>query len=391
MPKTDIIAALTPEITAIRRDIHRHPELMYEVHRTAGLVADKLREWGVDEVVTGIGQTGVVGVIKGRNAASGKVIGLRADMDALPIHEETNLEHRSTIPGKMHACGHDGHTAMLLGAAKYLTETRDFDGTAVLIFQPAEEGGAGAKAMIDDGLITRFGIQEVYGMHNKPGVPVGQFEITKGPAMAAADRIHIKIEGKGGHAAAPHNSNDPIVACCALVSALQTVASRNVNPLDSMVVSVTALNAGEAFNVIPQTAEIKGTVRTLTPETRAIAQKRITAIVEGVKKAFDMKYELEYHLGYPVTFNHHGQTDFATSVTKETFGSDAITTDIPPTMGSEDFSYMLEERPGSFINIGNGDSAGLHHPAYEFNDAVIPVGVKYWASLIEIAMPQRAA
>ncbi|WP_420102987.1 M20 aminoacylase family protein [Bosea sp. (in: a-proteobacteria)] len=391
MPKTDIIAALTPEITAIRRDIHRHPELMYEVHRTAGLVADKLREWGVDEVVTGIGQTGVVGVIKGRNAASGKVIGLRADMDALPIHEETNLEHRSTIPGKMHACGHDGHTAMLLGAAKYLTETRDFDGTAVLIFQPAEEGGAGAKAMIDDGLITRFGIQEVYGMHNKPGVPVGQFEITKGPAMAAADRIHIKIEGKGGHAAAPHNSNDPIVACCALVSALQTVASRNVNPLDSMVVSVTALNAGEAFNVIPQTAEIKGTVRTLTPETRAIAQKRITAIVEGVMKAFDMKYELEYHLGYPVTFNHHGQTDFATSVTKETFGSDAITTDIPPTMGSEDFSYMLEERPGSFINIGNGDSAGLHHPAYEFNDAVIPVGVKYWASLIEIAMPQRAA
>ena len=391
MPKTDIIAALTPEITAIRRDIHRHPELMYEVHRTAGLVADKLREWGVDEVVTGIGQTGVVGVIKGRNAASGKVIGLRADMDALPIHEETNLEHRSTIPGKMHACGHDGHTAMLLGAAKYLTETRDFDGTAVLIFQPAEEGGAGAKAMIDDGLITRFGIQEVYGMHNKPGVPVGQFEITKGPAMAAADRIHIKIEGKGGHAAAPHNSNDPIVACCALVSALQTVAARNVNPLDSMVVSVTALNAGEAFNVIPQTAEIKGTVRTLTPETRAIAQKRITAIVEGVMKAFDMKYELEYHLGYPVTFNHHGQTDFATSVTKETFGSDAITTDIPPTMGSEDFSYMLEERPGSFINIGNGDSAGLHHPAYEFNDAVIPVGVKYWASLIEIAMPQRAA
>jgi hippurate hydrolase len=389
MPKTDIIAALTPEITAIRRDIHRHPELMYDEHRTAGLVAEKLKEWGVDEVVTGLGQTGVVGIIKGKGQGSGKVIGLRADMDALPIHEETNLEHRSTVPGKMHACGHDGHTAMLLGAAKYLTQTRDFDGTAVLIFQPAEEGGAGAKAMIDDGLISRFGIQEVYGMHNKPGVPVGRFEIAKGPAMAAADRIHLKIEGLGGHAAAPHRVNDPIVASCALVSALQTVASRNADPLESIVVSVTALNAGEAFNVIPQTAEIKGSVRTLTPQTRELAQKRITEIVEGVMKAFGMKYELEYHLGYPVTFNHHGQTDFVTSVAKEVFGSDAINTDVPPTMGSEDFSFMLEERPGAFINIGNGDSAGLHHPAYEFNDKAIPVGVNYWASLIEIAMPQR--
>jgi amidohydrolase len=389
MPKTDIIAALTPEITAIRRDIHRHPELMYDVHRTAGLVADKLKEWGVDEVATGVGQTGVVGIIKGKGQNSGRVIAMRADMDALPIHEETNLPHRSTVPGKMHACGHDGHTAMLLGAAKYLTETRDFDGTAVLIFQPAEEGGAGAKAMIDDGLITRFGIQEVYGMHNKPGVPVGKFEIRKGPAMAAADRIHIKIEGLGGHAAAPHRVNDPIVASCALVTALQTVSSRNADPLDSIVVSVTALNAGEAFNVIPQTAEIKGSVRTLTPEMRTLAQKRITEIVEGVMKAFGMKYELEYHLGYPVTFNHAGQTDFATSVTKEAFGSDAINTEVPPTMGSEDFSYMLEERPGAFINIGNGDSAGLHNPAYEFNDAAIPVGVNYWASLIEIAMPQR--
>ncbi|CAM5771221.1 M20 family metallopeptidase [Bosea minatitlanensis] len=390
MPKTDIIAALTPEITAIRRDIHRHPELMYEEHRTAGLVAEKLKEWGVDEVVTGLGRTGVVGVIKGKGQGSGKVIGLRADMDALPIHEETNLEHRSTVPGKMHACGHDGHTAMLLGAARYLTQTRDFDGTAVLIFQPAEEGGAGAKAMIDDGLISRFGVQEVYGMHNKPGVPVGKFEIAKGPAMAAADRIHLKIEGLGGHAAAPHRVNDPIVASCALVSALQTVASRNADPLESIVVSITALNAGEAFNVIPQTAEIKGSVRTLTPQTRALAQKRITEIVDGVMKAFGMKYELEYHLGYPVTFNHHGQTDFVTSVAKEVFGSDSITTNVPPTMGSEDFSFMLEERPGAFINIGNGDSAGLHHPAYEFNDQAIPVGVNYWASLIEIAMPQRS-
>jgi amidohydrolase len=391
MPKSELIAALAPEITAIRRDLHAHPELQYDVHRTAGVVAEKLRAWGVDEVVTGIGQTGVVGVIKGRGQGSGKVIAMRADMDALPIHEETNLPHRSTVPGKMHACGHDGHTAMLLGAAKYLAETRDFDGTAVLIFQPAEEGGAGAKAMIDDGLITRFGIQEVYGMHNRPGLELGRFEITKGSAMAAADRIHIKIEGKGGHAAAPHNVNDPLVAACQLVTALQTVASRNVNPLDSIVVSVTALNAGEAFNVIPQTVEIKGSVRTLTPATRELAQKRITEITAGLMGAFGMKYDLEYHLGYPVTFNHAGQTDFVTSVTKEIFGSDSITTDVPPTMGSEDFSYMLEERPGAFINIGNGDSAGLHHPAYEFNDKAIPVGVTYWASLVEISMPQRAA
>lgn len=391
MPKSELIAALAPEITAIRRDLHAHPELQYDVHRTAGVVAEKLKAWGVDEVVTGVGQTGVVGVIKGKTQASGRVIAMRADMDALPIHEETNLPHRSTVPGKMHACGHDGHTAMLLGAAKYLAETRDFDGTAVLIFQPAEEGGAGAKAMIDDGMITRFGIQEVYGMHNRPGLELGRFEITKGPAMAAADRLHIKIEGKGGHAAAPHNVNDPIVAACQLVTALQTVASRNVNPLESIVVSVTAFNAGEAFNVIPQTVEIKGSIRTLTPATRDLAEKRITEITAGLMNAYGMKYDLEYHRGYPVTFNHATQTDFVTGLAERVFGAGSITADIPPTMGSEDFSYMLEERPGAFINIGNGDSAGLHHPAYEFNDKAIPVGVTYWASLIETSMPQQAA
>lgn len=389
MPKSELIAALAPEITAIRRDLHRHPELMYDVHRTAGVVAQKLTEWGVDEVVAGIGKTGVVGVIKGRGQGSGKVIAMRADMDALPIHEETNLEHRSTVPGKMHACGHDGHTAMLLGAAKYLAETRDFDGTAVVIFQPAEEGGAGAKAMIDDGLMTRFGIQEVYGMHNKPGLPVGQFDVRKGPTMAAADRFHIKIEGLGGHAAAPHRVKDPIVAASQLVTAMQTISSRNANPLDSVVVSVTALLAGEAFNVIPQTAELKGTVRTLTPEMRALAQQRITDIVDGLMKAFEMEYTLDYHLGYPITFNHAAQTEFVTSTIEAAFGEGKVDTSVPPTMGSEDFSYMLEERPGAFINIGNGDSAGLHHPAYEFNDEAIPVGVTYWANLVETAMPQR--
>jgi len=390
MPKSELIAALAPEITAIRRDLHRHPELMYDVHRTAGVVAQKLTEWGVDEVVAGIGKTGVVGVIKGRGQGSGKVIAMRADMDALPIHEETNLEHRSTVPGKMHACGHDGHTAMLLGAAKYLAETRDFDGTAVVIFQPAEEGGAGAKAMIDDGLMTRFGIQEVYGMHNKPGLPVGQFDVRKGPTMAAADRFHIKIEGLGGHAAAPHRVKDPIVAASQLVTAMQTISSRNANPLDSVVVSVTALLAGEAFNVIPQTAELKGTVRTLTPEMRALAQQRITDIVDGLMKAFEMEYTLDYHLGYPITFNHAAQTEFVTSTIEAAFGEGKVDTSVPPTMGSEDFSYMLEERPGAFVNIGNGDSAGLHHPAYEFNDEAIPVGVTYWANLVETAMPQRA-
>ncbi|GAU81122.1 M20 aminoacylase family protein [Bosea sp. BIWAKO-01] len=391
MPKSELIAALTPELTAIRRDFHRHPELLFDVHRTAGIVAEKLKAWGVDEVVTGIGQTGVVGVIKGKRQGSGKVIGLRADMDALPIHEETNLEHRSTVPGKMHACGHDGHTTMLLGAAKYLAETRDFDGTAVVIFQPAEEGGGGAKVMCDEGLMERFGVQEVYGLHNKPGMAIGQFCIRKGPLMAAADRFLIKIEGKGGHAAAPHDTKDPVVAACQLVTALQTVASRNADPLDSVVVSATAINAGEAFNVIPQTVEIKGSVRTLTPAMRDLAQKRILEIADGLAKAFDLKCEVDYDRGYPVTFNHAGQTDFVTSATRNVFGKDAIDTEIPPVMGSEDFSFMLEERPGAYIFMGNGDSAGLHHPAYEFNDAAIPVGVTYWASLVEIAMPQRAA
>ncbi len=390
MPKAELIAALHPELTAIRRDLHRHPELMYDVHRTAGVVAQKLTEWGVDEVVTGIGQTGVVGVIKGRNQGSGKVIAMRADMDALPIHEETNLEHRSTVPGKMHACGHDGHTAMLLGAAKYLAETRDFDGTAVVIFQPAEEGGAGAKAMIDDGLMTRFGIQEVYGMHNKPGLPIGQFDVRKGPTMAAADRIHIKIEGKGGHAAAPHRVNDPIVAACQLVTALQTISSRNADPLDSIVVSVTAMNAGEAFNVIPQTVELKGSVRTLTPQMRELAEKRIKEVTAGIMGAFGMSFVCDYLHGYPVTFNHAEQAEFAVSTIEAAFGAGKVDTSVPPTMGSEDFSYMLEERPGAFINIGNGDSAGLHHPAYEFNDEVIPVGVTYWAHLVETAMPAKA-
>lgn len=390
MPKSELIAALTPEISAIRRDFHRNPELLYDVQRTAGIVAEKLKAWGVDEVITGIGRTGVVGVIQGKRQDSGKVIGLRADMDALPIQEETNLEHRSTAPGKMHACGHDGHTAMLLGAAKYLAETRDFDGTAIVIFQPAEEGGAGAKEMCKDGLMERFGVQEVYGLHNMPGLPVGKFAIRKGPMMAAADRFLIKIEGRGGHAAKPNETIDPLIASCHLVTALQTIVSRNADPLESLVVSVTQVKAGDTFNVIPQHVEIKGTVRTLSPEMRDLAEKRFREIVAGFTLSFNLSCDLAYDRGYPVTFNHSGQTDFVTSATKNVFGKEAIDTEIPPTMGSEDFSFMLEERPGAYIFMGNGDSAGLHHPAYEFDDRAIPVGVTYWASLVEIAMPQRA-
>ncbi len=387
MPQSDRIKALSPELTAIRRDFHQHPELLFDVNRTAGVVAEKLKAWGVDEIVTGLGRTGVVGVIKGRTQVSGKVMGLRADMDALPIHEETNLPHRSTVPGKMHACGHDGHTTMLLGAAKYLAETRDFDGTVVVIFQPAEEGGGGGREMCKDGLMARFGIQEVYGLHNMPGMALGQFAIRSGPMMAAADRFQVKLEGRGGHAAKPHETIDPLIAACQMVSALQSIVSRNADPLEALVVSVTAVKAGEAYNVIPQTAEIKGTVRTLSKEMRILAEQRFRAIVAGVAQAFNVSFEIDYELGYPVTYNHATQTDFVTAVADKAFGAGSIDTTVPPTMGAEDFSYMLEERPGAYIFMGNGDSAGLHHPAYEFNDEAIPVGVTYWASLVETAMP----
>ncbi len=386
MPDIARIKAITPEVATWRRDFHQHPELLFDVQRTAGIVAEKLKAFGVDEIVTGMGRTGVVGVIKG-NRPSSRVIGLRADMDALPIHEETNLPHRSTVEGKMHACGHDGHTAMLLGAAKYLAETRDFEGTAIMIFQPAEEGGGGGREMCADGLMNRFGIQEVYGLHNMPGVPVGSFAIRKGPMMAAADRFQVKLEGRGGHAAKPHETIDTLIAATHMVTALQTIASRNADPLESLVVSVTAIKAGDAYNVIPQHAELKGTVRTLSKEMRVLAEQRFRAIVAGVAQTFGVTASIEYELGYPVTFNHAEQTGFVTDLVKETMGEDRIDTTVPPTMGAEDFSYMLEERPGSYIFMGNGDSAGLHHPAYEFNDAAIPVGIQYWASIVEAARP----
>jgi amidohydrolase len=387
MPIVNRVADLHGEITAWRRDIHAHPELLYDVHRTAGTVADKLKQFGCDEVVTGIGRTGVVGVIHGRKADSGRVIGLRADMDALPIEEANDVPYKSTVPGKMHACGHDGHTAMLLGATRYLAETRNFAGTAVVIFQPAEEGGAGGKAMIRDGLMERFRIEEVYGMHNYPGLPLGQFAIRPGPIMACADRIYIDIEGRGGHAARPHISIDSILVGSQIVNQLQSVVARNVDPLEAAVISICQFHSGTADNIIPQTARLSGTARSLTPEVRDLLEQRVREVVEGTVKLYGAKVKLVYKRDYPVTRNHERQTAFAASVASEVAGRERVDDQAAPVMGAEDFSYMLEARPGAFIFVGNGDSAGLHHPAYDFNDEAIPFGTSYWVKLVETAMP----
>ena len=385
MPVINRIADHAAEISAWRRDLHANPELLYDVHRTAASVADKLRAFGCDEVVTGVGQTGVVGVIRGRKVG-GRTIGLRADMDALPIEEATGLPYASTAPGKMHACGHDGHTAMLLGAARYLAETRNFGGTAVVIFQPAEEGGAGGKAMVDDGLISRFGLGEVYGMHNYPGMPVGAFGIRPGPMMAAADYITIDIEGNGAHAARPHLGIDPVVVGAHMITAMQTVVSRNVDPLKSAVVSITMVQAGNTDNVIPQTVRLRGTARSLAEDVRALLEERLHAIVEHTAAAFGAKATLKYRRNYPVLVNHERQTEFAASVAKDIAGEGRVDTELPPMMGAEDFSFMLNERPGAFIWVGNGDSAGLHHPKYNFNDEAIPFGTSYWVKLVETAL-----
>jgi hippurate hydrolase len=385
MPIVNRVADLQPDIQAWRRDIHQHPELLYDVHRTAAFVAERLREFGCDEVATGLGRTGVVGVIKGRKPAGKgdvRVIGLRADMDALPIEEETDLPYASRTPGLMHACGHDGHTAMLLGAARYLAETRNFAGDAVVIFQPAEEGGAGAAAMIKDGLMDRFAIDQVYGMHNGPGLPVGSFAIRQGPIMAATDAIDIKIEGLGGHAARPHKCVDSVLVGAQLITALQSIVSRTVDPLDSAVISMCEFHAGHARNVIPQTAELKGTVRTLTEEVRTLVEKRVREVVAGVAQITGARIDLVYERGYPVTVNHASQTETATQVAKEIAGDGNVHESLPM-MGAEDFSYMLEARPGAFIFCGNGDSAGLHHPAYNFNDEAIVYGTSYWIKLVE--------
>jgi amidohydrolase len=387
MPIVNRVADLHADITEWRRDLHMHPELQYDVQRTAGSVAEKLRAFGCDEVVTGLGRTGVVGVIRGKKGGSGKTIGLRADMDALPIEEANDLPYKSTVPGKMHACGHDGHTAMLLGAARYLAETRNFSGTAVVIFQPAEEGGGGGKAMVDDGLMDRFGIEEVFGMHNYPGMPVGAFGIRPGPVMAAADALTIDIEGVGAHAARPHLGIDTVLVGAQIINALQSVVSRNVDPLKSAVVSICMFRAGNTDNVIPQTVQLCGTARSLAPEVRDLLEKRLPVVVESTAAAYGARAKLTYRRGYPVLVNHERQTEFAASVASQIAGQDKVDTGLPPMMGAEDFSFMLNARPGAFIWIGNGASAGLHHPSYNFNDEVIPFGTSYWVKLVETALP----
>ncbi len=385
MPIKNRFAELLPEITAWRRDIHAHPELLFDTHRTAALVADRLREFGCDEVVTEIARTGVVGVIKGKSDTRGRTIGLRADMDALPIEEATGLDYASKSPGAMHACGHDGHTAMLLGAAKYLAETRNFDGTAVVIFQPAEEGGGGGKVMCDEGLMDRFGIDEVYGMHNWPGQPTGSFAIRPGPFFAAADQFDITVTGKGGHAAKPHETVDSALVASHIIVALQSIASRNVDPVKQVVVSVTSIEtSSKAFNVIPASVHLKGTLRSLDTDVQDLAEARLKALTEKTAEAFGAQATVDYRRSYPVMENAETETQHAAAVAAQVAGA---CDEAPLIMGGEDFAFMLQERPGAYILVGNGDTAMVHHPEYNFNDEAIPAGCSWYAGMVESRLP----
>ncbi|WP_164657884.1 M20 aminoacylase family protein [Tropicibacter sp. Alg240-R139] len=386
MPIKNRLAEMHDEITGWRRHLHAYPELLFDVEKTAAFVCERLKEIGVDTVTPGIGRTGVVATIKGRTDTKGRVIGLRADMDALPIHEATGLDYASTVEGKMHACGHDGHTSMLLGAAKYLAETRNFDGTAVLIFQPAEEGGAGGLEMCQDGMMDRWGIQEVYGMHNMPGFPVGEFAIRPGALLASSDEFEIVVTGKGGHAAAPHDAVDTTLVASQIVVTLQSVVSRTVDPIKRVVLTVGTFETDSvASNVIAHTARLQGTVRTLDPEYRTIAEERVRRIAEDTASAFGAKAEVTWTPGYPATVNTPDETEFAAEAARAVSGSVNDATD--PIMPSEDFAYMLEERPGAYIFIGNGDTAMCHHPEYNFDDEAIPAGCSWYAEVIERRMP----
>jgi len=388
MPIKNRFAEMLPEITEWRRHIHENPELMYEEHQTAAFVAEKLRAFGCDEVVEGVGKTGVVGIIKGSSDSSGRAVGLRADMDALPIEEMTGLPYASKTPGKMHACGHDGHTSMLLGAAKYLAETRNFDGTVVLIFQPAEEGGAGAKAMIDDGLFQTFHVDEVYGIHNAPGIPIGSFATRPGALQASSDEFDITVKGKGGHAAEPHKSVDTTLVAAHIVIALNSIVSRYVDPLKRVVLTVGTFGTdSNASNIIPDIAKMEGTVRTLDPEYRAIMETRVKEVAENTAAAFGATAEVEWIPGYPVTIND------AEGAARAVKAAEAVGIEVmgeaAPIMPSEDFSYMLEEKPGAYVFMGNGDTAMCHHPQYNFDDEAIPYGCSFFAELVEQRLPAR--
>lgn len=406
MQLIDTILGQAAGIARLRRDIHAHPELCFQEVRTADLVAQRLTEWGI-EVHRGMGTTGVVGIVHGRDGgACGRAIGLRADMDALPMTELNTFAHASRHAGKMHACGHDGHTAMLLAAAQHLAQTRDFDGTACLIFQPAEEGGGGAREMIKDGLFQRFPVEAVFGMHNWPGLPVGSFALSAGPVMASSNEFHITIRGKGAHAALPHNGIDPVPVACQMVQAFQTIITRNKKPVDAGVISVTMIHTGEATNVVPDSCEIQGTVRTFTFEVLDLIEQRMQAIAEHTAAAFGATVEFRFRRNYPPTVNHPAETAFAREVLAEVVGPAQVLAQ-EPTMGAEDFAYMLQARPGCYLFIGNGDGAHrggyeggghdvgpcmLHNPHYDFNDELIPLGATAWVRLVErwLGQPRRS-
>jgi amidohydrolase len=374
------------DMAAWRRDFHAHPELGFEEHRTSSIVADKLKAFGVDEIHTGIAKTGVVGVVRAGGGSG--AIGLRADMDALPIDEASGAPHASRTAGKMHACGHDGHTTMLLGAARYLAETRNFDGTVYLIFQPAEEMLGGGRVMLEEGLLERFPMSQLYGLHNWPKLPVGSFAVRPGPMMAAADRFTLTLRGQGGHGAMPELARDPVVAAAQIVLAMQTIVSRNIDPVKQAVVSVTQVHGGDAFNVIPQTTMIAGTCRSFAPEVRDLIERRITSIGHGVGDALQVEVDVAYERGYPPTVNSEAETALAAQAAAEVVGDERVDRATPPVMGAEDFSYMLEQRPGSYIFMGNGRAeAPLHSPQYDFNDEALTVGASYWARLVERLLP----
>jgi len=385
MPVLNRVADYAEEMKAWRRHLHQHPELEFDCHETAAFIVERLTEFGVDEIYPGIARSGIVAIINGQG--DGPTIGLRADMDALPIVEITGADYQSSVPGKMHACGHDGHVTMLLGAAKYLCETRRFAGRVALLFQPAEEDGGGGEVMVQEGVMDRFGIGQVYGIHNAPNLPFGKFHTAPGPMMAAVDTAYVYLTGKGGHGATPHETVDPVVAIVGMVGALQTIISRNLYALDDLVLSVTQIHTGTASNIIPEEGWFCATIRTFTPEVRALVERRFREIVEGHAAAYGVDVRIDYQLGYPPTVNHPEQTDFAAEVAREVSGEDGIDARADREMGSEDFAYMLEARPGAYLFLGTGPGAGLHHPAFDFNDDASPVGASFFARLVERAQP----
>ncbi len=385
MPVVNRIADFAADMTAWRRHLHTIPELGFDCPKTAAFIAERLREFGVDELHEGIARTGIVAIING--GTPGPTIGLRADFDALPITEDTGLDYASTHAGKMHACGHDGHTTMLLGAAKYLAETRNFAGRVALIFQPAEESGGGADVMVQEGIMDRFDIGEVYALHNAPGFDEGAFYTTPGPLMAAVDTFHVHIKGVGGHGAMPHETRDPVMAACGIAMAFQTIVSRNHYALEDLVVSVTQIHTGTVDNVIPETAYLNGTVRTFDPGVQKMVMERMSAIVEGQAASYGVTAELDYEVGYPATINDAEKAAFAARVAGEVSGEHRVLADAGREMGAEDFAYMLEKRPGAYLFLGQGEGAGLHHPGYNFNDDVAPVGASFFARLVERAQP----